>query len=512
MAVFRACYAVALAVLTVCFSTSAARAVDIAGTQVTVGWTAASGPVSGYYVIVARNGGTAQVESVTIETKKTLSATVGESLVVQAAAFAQDGVAGPVSPASVPINFVATSSGGTTTPPSGGGTTTPPSGGGTTTPPSGTPIAVVRDFNGDGTADLVVSSASGVSIWVMQGGAVASEIPLPAAPAGARVVGTGDYDGNLTADLLWENSATGALTLWYLNGGAVLATKVLDRSTLPSAEEWHVGGSSDIDGDGKDDLLLFSRVKGEIEIWTFSGTSVATRTRLAGHKGAWSVVAMNDTDGDGKAEIVWLDEMNRALELRDPAAAAPVVLGSLSSGWRGRGGVDTTGDGSSELIVNNTATGATQDWAIDDAGVVGSGALPSAAGLGRFAGGGDFDGNGREDIAWSDAMHGVVTLWLSTSGAPTATVLSHPLPAGGQVVSGSTASDDSVFRKRFCSGDVDGDGAVTSTDFKIFRKCLNKARTAACDMADMDSDGWITKTADYEIWKLRFSGTQCDAW
>src|SRR6059036_7246 len=190
----------------------------------------------------------------------------------------------------------------------------------------------------------------------MKNGAVSSEIVLPAAPTGSRVVGTGNYDGNRSADLLWENSSTRALTLWLLNGGAVLATGTLDRSSLPSAEEWHVGGSADFDGDGRDDLLLFSRVKGEAEVWTFNTAAVASRTRIPGHVGAWSVVAVDDTDGDGMAEIVWLDELNRALELRDPNASAPVALGALAAGWRVRGGVDLAGDGRAELVMQNTAT------------------------------------------------------------------------------------------------------------------------------------------------------------
>jgi hypothetical protein len=91
-------------------------------------------------------------------------------------------------------------------------------------------------------------------------------------------------------------------------------------------------------------------------------------------------------------------------------------------------------------------------------------------------------------------------------------VLSRALPSGGDVVSGNTASDDSAFRRRFCSGDLDGSGTVTSSDFKIFRQCMNNPRTAACDLADMDSDGYVSKTADWEIFKLRFSGVRCEAW
>ena len=478
-----------------------ASAVDVTGTSVSLGWTAATGPVSGYYVIVSRNAGAAKVESVTVGTNKTLSGTVGETLVVQVAAFAQDGVAGPVSPASDAIKFVS-ESGGTPPPP-------PPPPPPDPDPVPGTP-AVTRDFTGDGAADLVVQTASDVRVWAMQGGSVSSEIALPAAPSGSRVVGTGDYDGNGVADLLWENSQTSALTIWLLSGGAVTATGTLDRSSLPSGEEWHVGGSADFNGDGADDLMLFSRVKGEVEVWTFTGASVATRTRHAGHKGAWSVAAVDDTDGDGMAEIVWIDELARTLELRDPAASAPVSLVALSAGWRARGAVDFAGDGSSELVLNSSS-GAAQAWALDDGGVLGSSPLPSASGLGGFAGGGDFDGDGREDVVWSDASDRAVTLWLAVATAPTAVVVNRALPAGGTVVSGVTTSDDGAFRTRFCSGDLNGNGTVTSVDFAKFKKCRGQPRTAACDLADMDSDGFVTG-ADYAILKLRFQGVRCEPW
>jgi len=505
MGVSRSCYAVALSVFAFGLAPTA-YAVDVVGTQVNVGWTAASGPVSGYYVIVARDSGAAQVESVTVGTNKTLTGTLGQTLVVQVAAFAQDGVAGPVSPPSSPILFVASSGGGGTAP-----TPTPTPSPTPTPTPSPAPVAVVRDFTGDGTSDLVVATASSVKIWAMQGGSVASELPLPAAPAGARVVGTGDYDGNGTADLLWENSQTGALTLWLLNGGVVLGTGTLDRSSLPSGEEWHVGGSADFDGNGADDLMLFSRVKGEVEVWAFSGTAVATRTRITGHKGAWSVVAVADTDGDGMAEIVWLDEFNRTLELRDPASSVTITLGGLSPGWRGRGGADLDGDGSAALVVQDTGTGATQDWSIGDSGVLASGNLLNASGLGHFAGSGNFNGGAGEDVAWSNPLSGKVTLWHAGGGSLNSAVLSRALPTGADVVSGSTASDDSAFQRRFCSGDLDGNGSVNSYDFKLLRQCMNKQRTPACDLADMDSDGWITKT-DVDIFKLRFSGARCEAW
>jgi hypothetical protein len=96
---------------------------------------------------------------------------------------------------------------------------------------------------------------------------------------------------------------------------------------------------------------------------------------------------------------------------------------------------------------------AAQAWALDDGGLLGSSPLPSTSGLGVFAGAGDFDGDGREDIAWSDAsdanrdavaqdrqLAGPRWRWIAR------------WPAYGSVVSGNTMSDDTMFRTRFCSG------------------------------------------------------------
>jgi hypothetical protein len=78
-------------------------------------------------------------------------------------------------------------------------------------------------------------------------------------------------------------------------------------------------------------------------------------------------------------------------------------------------------------------------------------------------------------------------------------------------VSGNAGSDDSAFRQRFCSGDLDGNGTVNSNDFKVVRRCINNPRSASCDAADMDGDGMITAT-DATIFKMRFSGTSCEPW
>jgi FG-GAP repeat len=43
-------------------------------------------------------------------------------------------------------------------------------------------------------------------------------------PNNWAVYGTGDFNGDGKGDLLWRDSVTGAVSIWFMDGGNVLAT------------------------------------------------------------------------------------------------------------------------------------------------------------------------------------------------------------------------------------------------------------------------------------------------
>ena len=486
---------------------SGAAAVEIVGTEAEVAWAVASGAVAGYYVVVARDGRPSQVEAVSLDAKEVIAGSVGQTLVVQVAAFGADGLAGPLSANSDPIRFVTGSGSGTGSGGSSGGGTGTGTGGGSPPPgeepPPDDAPRVRADFDGDGAADLVTRQGDTARLWLMQGARVAKQMPLPAVPPGAELVGIGDYDGNRSSDLLWEDPETGVLTLWRMDRGAVTATAALDRASLPAQESWLVGGSGDFDGDGRDDVLFFSRKRGEVEVWKFDASGgVAARTRSSGHRGAWSVSAVTDSDGDGLAEVVWLDELTRAIEVQIPGAA-PLALGTLEPTWRILAALDGDGDGAAELLLNEVKTRALQLWYLDSQGVTLARDLRAAPGT--FAAGADFDANGREDVAWRTTATGAVTLWLGSGNS--AVVAGASLPQDAEILAGN-GSDPADFRARFCSGDLDRNGQLTSGDYRVLISCLQKSRTSGCDAADLDSDGAVTQ-ADAQIFLLRYAGESC---
>jgi hypothetical protein len=56
---------------------------------------------------------------------------------------------------------------------------------------------------------------------------------------GAEVVGTGDYDGDGDADVLWFDPDTSGLRVWLLEGSNVVAVARLGRLPDP-VSEWSI--------------------------------------------------------------------------------------------------------------------------------------------------------------------------------------------------------------------------------------------------------------------------------
>ena len=78
-----------------------------------------------------------------------------------------------------------------------------------TPPAAGWNLIASGDFNGDGTDDLMWQNAAtgATSEWLMApDGGMASNPCTPAAP-GWDVVATGDFNGDGTTDLMWQNAA-----------------------------------------------------------------------------------------------------------------------------------------------------------------------------------------------------------------------------------------------------------------------------------------------------------------
>jgi hypothetical protein len=170
-------------------------------------------------------------------------------------------------------------------------------------------VAGVGDFDGDGKADIVWrNSSTGENyLYPMDGLAIkASEGYLRrVANQNWQVAGVGDFDGDLKADILWRNFATGENYLYPMDGLAIKATEGFLRTV--ASQDWQVVGAGDFDGDLKADILWRNFATGENYLYPMDGTAIL------GGEGylrtvtdrSWKVQATGDYDGDGKADVLW---------------------------------------------------------------------------------------------------------------------------------------------------------------------------------------------------------------
>ena len=86
---------------------------------------------------------------------------------------------------------------------------------------------------------------------------------------GWHVTGAGDFDGNGSADVLLENSSSGAVGTWLLDGGAVQSFAFMSIE----APGWRVAGVGDYDGNGTSDVLLEDPATGQVGAWLMNNAA-----------------------------------------------------------------------------------------------------------------------------------------------------------------------------------------------------------------------------------------------
>lgn len=271
------------------------------------------------------------------------------------------------------------------------------------------------DFDFSGTADLLwQNSATGQSgIWLMNGLNATSTSQLWLDP-NATILGVGDFNGDDKADIVWRNNTTGATSLWLMNG-----TTPIGGGVIHTDPNWRVMLVADFDGDGKSDLLWGNTATGQYAIWLMNGaTYTAAAQLIIGPE--WVPTHTGDFDGDGKADIIWRNTTTGETLMWLMNGLVPKAGGVIHTdiNWSVDRVADFDGDGKSDLLWRNSSgDGAT--WLMD------GGSIRASAGLyldssWTVVGVGDFDGDGKADLLLNQNGTGTTTMWLMGGARPKA--------------------------------------------------------------------------------------------
>jgi hypothetical protein len=283
-------------------------------------------------------------------------------------------------------------------------------------------LAAYTDFNGDGRDDILWRNNSGeVTDWLGQSnGSFTSNFANFDAHSGTdwHVFGTGDFNGDGRDDILWRNDS-GDVTNWLGQANGSLASN-FGNAYYQIDNSWHIAATGDFNGDGRDDIL-WRNDSGRVTDWLgqansgFSG-NFANADANAGTD--WHVAGTGDFNGDGRSDILWRNDNGDVTNWLGQANGGFVsnfgnAYYQVDNTWHVAGTGDFNGDGRDDILWRNDS-GRVTDW-LGNANSGFSGNFANAdANAGtdwHIAGTGDFNGDGRSDILWRND-NGDVTNWL----------------------------------------------------------------------------------------------------
>jgi uncharacterized protein (TIGR03118 family) len=288
-------------------------------------------------------------------------------------------------------------------------------------------LKALHDFNADGTSDVLLQSPlqSGGTVidWLMQNGQYASGNLL----GGGfwQVIGTGDFTGNGTSDVLLQSGGT--VIDWIVLNGQYQSENVITTA----ATGWQVVGTGDFTGNGTSDVLVQSG--GTVVDWIMNNGQYQSGNLITDAAAGWQVVGTGDFTGNGTSDVL-LQNGGTVVDwiMQNGQYQSGNVITNAAAGWQVVGTGDFAGTGTSDVLVQSGGT--VVDWIMQNGQYQSGNVITTAAAGWQVVGTGDYNGDGTSDVLVQSG--GTVVDWIMKNGQYQSGNVITNAAAGWQVVGG----------------------------------------------------------------------------
>ncbi|SFK45011.1 Repeat domain-containing protein [Lysobacter sp. cf310] len=233
-------------------------------------------------------------------------------------------------------------------------------------------IAGTGDFDGDGLSDILWKDEVDDKVYVWRnlgngqffGAYVSAPYQLPTWATGWTVIGSSyDFNEDGNDDIVWRDSTGKYRIIWLMNGTTKLRSHASAWGPSPPFEFTAVG---DFDGDHNGDLISVDPTQNWLMLSSndFGDSETYTHGIIGNYDPAWKLVGVTDLNGDGRSDLLWENPSQGLMAYwwMNGFTIQSSGVKVIDPAYRIAATGDYNGDGLGDILWTNATTGLIFLW------------------------------------------------------------------------------------------------------------------------------------------------------